>query len=202
MDEEIPIPSGLMSSSDSSMLGDLSVAPRAASFAGQDPGEVVYIIARRDIITTLGWVVRVGILIISPIILIIILNNFNINLSPIIQGRFSVLILLAYYAFTFTYMVININDWFFNVFIVTNRRILDFDFKPLSSFTVAEAELTAIQDVSESVIGVIPSFFDYGDLQIQTAGEKIKFIVKQIPRPTWLRNILVDLARIAKNPEP
>lgn len=196
-----PLPS-ILSRSDSQAFGDLTVGPRVAQFAGQDDDETVYIIARRDAVTNLSWISEVALLSLLPILAAIVLNNFGFNINDFVQGRFTLLAIFGYYAFLVTLATIKFNDWFYNVFIVTNRRILDFDFQPLSSFNVAEAELTAIQDVSEAVVGVVPSFFDYGNLLVQTAGERIKFVVNQVPRPTWLRDILVDLAKIAKNPEP
>lgn len=193
---------GLITPADGHISGDLSVAPRGASFATQDLGERVYIIARRDVITNIGWITRVALLTVLPFAVVLALANFGVNVFSFLPLAFNVVITMLYFASLFTYLVIQLNRWFFNAFIVTNERILDYDFKPLTSYTVAEARLDAIQDVSQHVVGVFPSFFDYGDLFIQTAGEKLKFEIPEIPRPTWLRNVLSDLAKVIKNAEP
>lgn len=74
-------------------------------------------------------------------------------------------------------------DFFLDVWIVTNRRIINIEQKALFSRTIAEHELSRIQDVSASIKGIIPSLFNYGSVIVQTAGEHENFEFTQVEHP-------------------
>jgi len=192
----------MITSQDGDMLGAIVAMPRATIFATQDPDEELYIIARKSLITNIGWVFRDSVLLILPGAIAIFLANSGINLFNIIPMTYQMLLLLTYYALVAGDIVINMSNWFFNVLIVTNKRILTYRFKIFASKKVSEANLINIEDVSQTTVGVLPSFFNYGDLLVQTAGQRNKFVIESVSRPTWLRDILVDLSRLSQNPEP
>ena len=73
--------------------------------------------------------------------------------------------------------------WYFNIYILTNRRIVDFDFFSVFSHKVAQATLEKIQDVTFEKRGIAQNFFDYGDIKIQTAAEVPNFVFEAIPDP-------------------
>ena len=41
------------------------------------------------------------------------------------------------------------------------------------------------------VRGLIPTFLDYGNLEIQTAGAEAKFMFEQIPHPNKVKDIIM-----------
>ncbi len=202
MSQKVIAPRGMITSQDGDMLGAIVAMPRATIFATQDPDEELYIIARKSLITNIGWVFRDSVLLILPGAIAILLANSGINLFNIIPMTYQMLLLLTYYALVAGDIVINMSNWFFNVLIVTNKRILTYRFKIFASKKVSEANLINIEDVSQTTVGVLPSFFNYGDLLVQTAGQRNKFVIESVSRPTWLRDILVDLSRLSQNPEP
>jgi hypothetical protein len=192
----------MISRGDGDGFGGLVTRPQNTTFATQDADEEIYIIARRDIISNLGWISTAAIMAVIPALIVLFAANFNIALSEFTPLRYQIFALTFYYSFVFTYIIANLSDWYYNVLIVTNKRILNYTFKLFSSKKVSEADLDKIEDVSQMTVGVLPVFFDYGDLFIQTAGQKTKFLIRSVPRPTWLRNVLVDLSRLTTNPEP
>lgn len=195
-------PRGLLRKSDSDVVGGLLIKPGGMAFATQDADEEVFVLIRRSLYTNFGWAFRASFYIVLPIIIFLILTNFGIDLSPNIPNSFFYVLPVAYYSVIFTYMLIKFNDWYYNLVIITNKRLIRYSFNPLSTYRVAEANLDRIEDVSQSTVGFFPSIFNYGDLFIQTAAQRGKFLIKSIPRPTWVRNILVDLANLSRNPEP
>jgi len=86
-------------------------------------------------------------------------------------------------------------DYYFDVWIVTRERIVNIEQKGLFSRETSEVELEKIQDVSTDIIGVIPTFLDYGDLQVQTAAEQEKFIFHNIPNPNAVKDLLMNLQK-------
>jgi len=62
-------------------------------------------------------------------------------------------------------------DYYLDVWIVTNERIINIEQHGFFSRKVSELKLTKIQDVTSEIIGVIPSLLNYGNIYVQTAGE-------------------------------
>jgi hypothetical protein len=53
-------------------------------------------------------------------------------------------------------------------------------------------ELDKIQDMTAKIKGFLPSFFHFGDLRIQTAGEKGEFILDQIEDPELVKQVIFE----------
>ncbi|MEK7625176.1 MAG: PH domain-containing protein [Patescibacteria group bacterium] len=118
---------------------------------------------------------------------------------PGIQPQPTVALLLtliagAYYLsigiFYYTYFV----NYYLNLLIITNDRLLDVEQEGLFSRTISEVDLYKIQDITSTVDGFFQSMFNYGNLQIQTAGATEKFTITNVPRPESLRQKILDLA--------
>lgn len=112
------------------------------------------------------------------------------------ETTFMALVLLgsAYYLGILIFFFTNFIDFYLDIFIVTNDRLIDMEQNGLFSRTVAEVDLYQIQDVTSEVKGILATMFNYGDMTIQTAGTLPKFIVHNIKDPHHLRQELMDLA--------
>jgi len=66
---------------------------------------------------------------------------------------------------------------------------------------VSELELEKIQDVTTDVRGVIPTFLNYGNLLIQTAGERERFIFRNVPDPYEIKDTIMKLQNELENRE-
>ncbi|MBN1400834.1 MAG: cyclic nucleotide-binding domain-containing protein [Anaerolineae bacterium] len=81
-----------------------------------------------------------------------------------------------------------VNDWGNDLYIVTNERIIDIEKRPLFfSEERREASLGMIQNVNLEVPNIIASFFNYGDVVIQTAGAG-SFTFDRVPNPNDVQN--------------
>ena len=83
--------------------------------------------------------------------------------------------------------------WFFNVYIVTDERIIDIDFYNLIYKEVSDANIDKIQDVTYKMGGVIRTLFNYGDVMVQTASEVPNFEFLAVPKPDKVAKVLQDL---------
>ena len=81
-------------------------------------------------------------------------------------------------------------DYYLDILMLTNKRIIDIEQKGLFSREISTFRLDRIQDVTVKVNGVIPTFFDFGDIHIQTAGEVPEISVKSVPNPHKVREIV------------
>lgn len=107
-------------------------------------------------------------------------------------GAFIYFALTLYYTFLWLYFCIFFVDYFLDVWIVTNMRIIDIEQKGLFNREVSECYLANIQDITIEIKGVMPTFLNFGDLHIQTAAEKKVFIFQQIADPNKVKNIILD----------
>lgn len=85
-------------------------------------------------------------------------------------------------------------EYWLDVFILTERRILDIDQKGLFSRTVSELRLYRTQDVTAEVKGMLHTILDYGNLYIQTAGEIERFHFEDIPHPNHVAKLILELS--------
>jgi hypothetical protein len=88
-------------------------------------------------------------------------------------------------------------SWYFNVFFVTNRRIIDVDFFNMVNKRVSDAEIEKIQDVTYSTSGPIGTIFNFGNVLIQTAAEMQELSFERVPNPEKVADILDDLRKQA-----
>ena len=168
-----------------------------AKFDGQNPDERIYVLARRHWLKNLGWITSTIFYSLVPVIFAVVFNIFN-PLLPEFSLRLYVVIILAYYSFVFTNAFKNFIDWYFDTYIVTNERVLDFNLKTFSSYSVDEVPLENIESVKQLSAGVLSSFFNYGNVDIATESHKGLVHFFHIANPTRVRDIISDLARIAR----
>lgn len=79
-------------------------------------------------------------------------------------------------------------DYFLDIWVVTNKRIIDIEQKGLFNREFSEFRLERIQDVTVEVKGILPTLLHYGDVHVQTAGEAREFIFLQVPYPHKIKN--------------
>ena len=74
-------------------------------------------------------------------------------------------------------------DWFNDVYVVTEDRIIDIEKVPFVKEDRREARLTMIQDVNYSQPNFVARLFNFGDVVIQTAGRTGAFTFSNVPKP-------------------
>lgn len=100
---------------------------------------------------------------------------------------------VIYYMFVWTYFLIVWVDYYLDMWIVTNQRIMDIEQKGLFSREVSEFSISRVQDVTVNVIGILPTLFHYGDVHVQTAGEAKQFIFRDIRDPNKVKDAILNL---------
>lgn len=99
----------------------------------------------------------------------------------------------VYYLWIWLFFFSQFIDYYLDVWVVTNDRIVNIEQKGLFARTISELDLYKIQDVTSDVKGMIPTFFNYGNVHIQTAGTMTRFVFEQVPGPHDIRKKIVDL---------
>ena len=157
----------------------------------QEANEDIKIIVRRHWAVIIGLVIFALVMLILPIILYSVLRSF-VQLKGGIYSIF-ILGLGIYYMFVLTLLYIGWLDYYLDVAIITNERIVDIDQDGLFNRTVSELHLSKIQDVSGNVKGIVGTMMDFGDVKVQTAGTTEEFILDTIPHPYKVSKMIIDL---------
>lgn len=89
-------------------------------------------------------------------------------------------------------------DYYLDVWIVTNKRVINIEQKGLFSRTISEKELIRMQDITSEVKGIWETMFDFGTVFLQTAGEKERFVFKQVSHP---REVVKKVTKLLEEAE-
>jgi len=161
--------------------------PDHVNFSSADNQEKVVLMLRRHPITNLKWVLSVFFLSFIPILLPGFIPE---NFLPL---EYILVISLSWYLLLSAFTLERFLAWFFNVNIVTDERVFDVDFTTIFHREITDANLDQIQDVTVEVGGAVQTFFHFGDVVIQTAGETPRIRFEMVPDPDRVAMVLREL---------
>ncbi len=82
-------------------------------------------------------------------------------------------------------------DYYFDVWIITNWRVIDFELRGMFNVNVATIlDLSHIQDVETHTVGVIQNILRFGNVTIQTAGQKREFLFEEAAHPRFVERTI------------
>ncbi len=156
-------------------------------FDSQLNEEKVVLMLRRHPVTQIKKIFIALIIFLMPILFFAspILDFFPIN--------FKVAFIVGWYMLLLSFILESFLIWFFNVFIVTDERIIDVDFLNLIFKNITSAKIDNIEDITAETGGILGSVVDYGTVYVQTAGEKPQIEFEDVPHPAKVVAILNEL---------
>jgi len=172
-----------------------AVNPKNLHFEHQEKDEKVILFLREAFITLVPAFLLAFIMVfVPPVIFPFFIKLF----SPTVQIPVGYIVVgtIFWYVGTFGVLFSRLLYWFFNIFILTDQRIIDIDFINLLYKDVAETQLSRVQDISYNAKGIFATMFDYGDVMIQTAGEVPNFTFESVPKPSQVVDIISDHAKL------
>jgi hypothetical protein len=168
------------------------------------PDEKVIFHLRRHVIIFLGGALLIVLLMLIPVgAWYLISINWPQLLTAELMGPLLKLVASAYLLWIWLFLFSNFVDYYLDVWVITSDRVLNIEQAGLFNRTVSELDLQNIQDITSEVKGILPFFFGYGNVYVQTAAEKGRFIFEQIPKPEEVRKrllLLVEEERKAREP--
>lgn len=169
------------------------------NFPGQRSGETISLVIRKHKLVLISEILCVLFMALIPIIFyfIIVSSSFPAFLEyP--YNRIYMLISLVFYGFLWIGSFVLWVDYYMDVWIVTNERLIDVQQIGLFSRVVSELDLRRIQDITSEVNGPLETMFGFGDVYIQTASEDNRFKMKSIPNPVETRRKITELYNAAR----
>jgi len=158
--------------------------PTKIHFQTQADEEQVVLFMRQHLIVNLPWVIVAIFLFTLPSVF-----SFFPPFA-MLPSSYQFVITLGWYTFAFGYSLAKLMGWFFNIYIVTDERIVDVDFKNIFFRKISTAKIDEIQDINVQSSGAFETFFGYGSVFIQTAAEVPEFEFIAISYPDRVGKIL------------
>lgn len=130
-----------------------------------------------------------------PVILYLLITSLFPNiLDGDILYPIAVLSGGVYYLSIYLFFYGQFIDYYLDLWIVTNDRIIDMEQHGLFRRTTTELDLFRIQDVSANIAGVFGTLFNYGDVTVKTASSNLNIVFRNVPNPNTIREDLIRLA--------
>lgn len=177
-------------------MGDLYVSPETNSamvndhsikFDTQDVEENVILLLRRHWVTNFPWMMTAVFFLFAPIIL----SAFPIlNFLPL---NYQFMAVIIWYLLVIAFIYEQFLSWYFNIYLITDQRVIDYDFYNLLYKKTTDADLEKIQDVSVKMGGVAQVLFNYGDVFIETAGSIPNIDFEKVPNPSRIQTVIHEL---------
>ena len=180
-------------------LSSFLTNPKGIAFEGEEDGEEIIFLMRRHPITTIPSVFLLLGMLFTPYILGWVFRTGGLDSFLVIPGRFQLVLLYFWYLLTFLFVYQTYLIWYFNVYIVTDKRIVDLDLTSILSRQVSETPIMNVQDVTYSMRGILATIFNFGTVSIQTAAERREFEFEFISHPAFVHDKISDLVTKTKH---
>lgn len=165
-------------------------------------GEKVEFSLRRHPIVFLGPTCIFLILLALPFVArAIFLHDGPLQLANPLANIGVVLLASIYFLGIWIFYFSEFMDYYLDISIITNDRILDIEQKGLFGRSISELDLTRVQDVHSEIKGIVPTLLNYGVVEVQTAATEENFIFEQVPHPHLVRQRILEMAALDRKKE-
>ena len=164
--------------------------PKNTSYEGKDYDEEVILLIRQSLLTTIGWISFSIILFVIPLFLFPAFSKLEYNGMEIFNGFFLLCLTIFWYIFLFGFVFEKFLSWYFEVLLITNKKVVDID---RNCTSISETPLSNIQDVTSEINSIWEQIFNIGSIHIQTAAEREEFEFKFVNNPSAVRDTISDL---------
>lgn len=165
-------------------------------------GEEVIMHLRRHPLIVIGVILFFGLLVAIPPLLYLFAQTYNILgviFDPESAWYQAIKVLgYSYYLLLIVFALTAWTDYYLDTWTITTDRIINREQHGLFNRIVSELDISNIQDVTAEQKGLLPTFFHYGSVYIQSAAEKERFTFEQIPDPYRIAKMIQKLHETSK----
>lgn len=170
--------------------------PSKIHFEQQEANETIELFLRKHWFTNVGWIITALILSILPFVIVIVDVLLNLGLTTNLPAMVSTGLIIIWYMILTAYIIENFLHWYYNIYIVSNRHIVDINYSSLLSRSVVEVKLEDVQSQKSAIKGVIRQLFNFGNVIIETAAENQRIEFIDVPKPDLVADRVQDLKSV------
>lgn len=170
--------------------------PSRIKFSEQEPDEHIELLLRQHWFVNIPWMFLATVAAIAPPLLLNFKNGFGTEVYFQVPAEVEVAALLVWYMLVVAYTLEKFLFWYFNIYIVTNKHLVDINLQNLMSRDITEIRLADVQSARSQVRGIFGSLFNYGDVIIKTAAQRQDINFLSIPKPDFVADRIQDLQEV------
>lgn len=114
--------------------------------------------------------------------------SFLSDYSVLFIFGYSIIILFVWISFFIAW-----TNYYLDVLVVTNKRVIDIEQKRFFHRDIATLSLDKIEDIKVEIKGFLATLLNYGSLNLQTAAESREFVIHNIPQPIKAKDQIWNL---------
>ncbi len=118
-------------------------------------------------------------------------STLNFSLASI-DERLFVFLALFWTLIIWMFSFMTWTDYYLDVWVLTDKRIIDIEQLAFFRREVSSFRYEQIQDMTVKVHGALATFFDFGSLEVQTAGSSAKLSIQGVAHPNQLRDTIFE----------
>lgn len=158
------------------------------TFEGRLPDEKTLIVLHEHWFSIANKLAVLGIIAIAPFVIYSFLSEALVTTN---MALFYWLIATVVLMFVWMRVFYVLMKYLMNIWIITDHRIIDAELHGFFNRSISEINLAKIQDVTVHIKGFYQTYMNFGDIEVQSAGEKDKFVLHSIPDPTMAKNLIM-----------
>lgn len=162
-------------------------------FAGQHDNEIIHHVVHRHWFDIASHFAILGTM--SLFLLVSFFIPSSLTESLLFPHAWLVFFQTFFLIFLWLYLFIFWIDYYFDVWIITNERIINIEQKGLFQRIASELHLERVQDVTAEVRGFFPTLLDFGDVIVETAGHEGHFLFRRVPDPYQYKELVMRLSQ-------
>lgn len=163
-----------------------------------EPDEEVVATIRKHWFVLFEMTALIGFLFVLPYLFFAFADNITPLSGMLVHVDFSsetmLYIFAAWSLLTLMLFFNALTDYYLDVWIITNRRIVAIDQQGLFHRIIGSFRIERLQDVNVKIEGIIATALDFGTLEVETAGHDHDFQIKGIPEPREVKSLILNIA--------
>lgn len=84
-------------------------------------------------------------------------------------------------------------NYYLDTWIITDERVISINQKGFFNREIITVRYSQIQDVTVVIRGIIPSFLKFGHIQVESAGEFRKIMIRQAADPERVKALIMEM---------
>lgn len=145
--------------------------------------EDVIIYRKHFIVLIIESIIPIGLALLGMLVTFILIRFFDFTFRQLLPA------LIFVYSIDILWLIWRVEDWRNDMFQLTDRLIIDIDRRPFGfGESRKQALLSNIQNVNAYTPGLVHTIFNYGNVEIETAGAESNLVFEDIPYPSVIQS--------------
>ena len=124
---------------------------------------------------------------------LVIYKIFEVQIAPTVQSYLLAKFIYEIWLLGIWFLIfIAWTDFYFDVWIITNERIIDIDQNGLFSRNVSSLRLEHVQEVTVTTDGLLNTLLHAGNIEAETGADKKQFYLPNVNDPEHARDVIMD----------